>query len=587
MGGGNILSLRTKTLFIILAALALVLIFLYAAPGYITPLNIYQIWGVVLLSAVIVTALVLLFLQTSVLSRLGRMNTMIKSIGKSGNISERLPVEKTSRELSEFSLNVNRMLDRLEQLQQKVLEKEAGLRFITDNMIDIICQLNQEGIIKYVSPSYKVMLGYEPKELLGKPLFDFIHPDDAGEVKKTAKKAIETLTVRRTEFRYRHANGKYIWVEAIGKILLNKHNVFDGGIVSCRDITERRAIERRLKFLSLHDALTGLYNRTYFEQEMQRLRSSRHKRAGLIICDVDGLKLYNDSLGHETGDLLLKSAAEVLKKSFRESDVIARIGGDEFAVLLPEATPEAVQSACDRIRTHIEEHNAKNGNLKLSISIGSAITDDLDNISTLFKEADDSMYREKLHQSQSTRSAIVQVLLKAMEERSFSIEGPPGRLENMVVKLAEAAGLSGRRIADIRLLTQFHDIGNVGISDEILFKKEPLTKADRAKLQSHCEIGNRIALSAPDLVPIADCILKHHEWWNGKGYPNKLSGEEIPLECRILAIAEAYNAMISGRPYRKAMSGEQAIKELNRFSGTQFDPALVDTFLQLLPTIDQ
>ena len=155
-------------------------------------------------------------------------------------------------------------------------------------------------------------------------------------------------------------------------------------------------------------------------------------------------------------------------------------------------------------------------------------------------------------------------------------------MQDLVESLAIAIGLPEHKVTDLRLLAHFHDIGKVGIPDRILFKPGPLTTEEVVEMRRHCEIGHRIALSSPDLVPIADGILKHHEWWNGNGYPLGLKGEEIPLECRILSIADSYDAMTSDRPYRKGMAHEEAVAEMLRCSGTQFDPRLVQHFLDTL-----
>ncbi len=192
------------------------------------------------------------------------------------------------------------------------------------------------------------------------------------------------------------------------------------------------------------------------------------------------------------------------------------------------------------------------------------------------------MYREKLHRSQSGRSAIVQTLMKALKERDFITEGHADRLQELVTALARAVSVPESKMSDLRLLAQFHDIGKVGIPDKILFKPGRLTTKEFNEMKRHCEIGYRIAMSAPDLAPIGEWILKHHEWWNGSGYPLKLKGEEIPLECRILAIADAYDAMTSDRPYRKALPHEVAMAELRKFSGIQFVPELVNKFIVVL-----
>ena len=150
--------------------------------------------------------------------------------------------------------------------------------------------------------------------------------------------------------------------------------------------------------------------------------------------------------------------------------------------------------------------------------------------------------------------------------------------------LAERIGLTQQKINDLILLAQFHDIGKVGVADRILFKPGPLTNEEKIEMQRHCEMGYHIALSAPELAPIADWILKHQEWWNGQGYPLGLKEEEIPLECRIISIVDAYDAMTSDRPYRKALSHQSAIRELKRCSGSQFDPVLIESFIYILET---
>jgi len=343
---------------------------------------------------------------------------------------------------------------------------------------------------------------------------------------------------------------------------------------------ERKQAEEMSKYLSMHDALTGLYNRAYFEEEMNRFTGGRYLPTTVVMCDLDGLKLVNDTFGHAAGDKLLAATANIIQQAVRQGDVAARIGGDEFAILLPAANETVAHALSDRLRARVEKYNQETAGVPLSISLGYAIRHDHKaSIQDLLKEADNNMYREKLHHSRSARSAIVQTVMKLLEERDFVTEEHAERLQDLTSSLARKLGLPNSRIAEIRLLAKFHDIGKIGISDKILRKTGPLSREEWKDMRRHCEIGYRIAQSSPDLLPIADWILKHQEWWNGKGYPLGLAGENIPLECRILAIADAYDAMTSDRPYRKAMSHEDAVNELRRCAGTQFDPNLVELFI--------
>ena len=345
---------------------------------------------------------------------------------------------------------------------------------------------------------------------------------------------------------------------------------------------ERKNAENHLRFVSLHDALTKLYNRNYFEEEMKRLDKRRSGAVAIVVFDLDGLKMVNDTLGHEQGDRMLVVAAQSLRSAFRDGDVVARIGGDEFAALLEDASEELLGQIRERIRQSTELANRQQPDevaLPISLSMGYALSVGSGTpMRELFRQADNSMYREKLNRDQSARNSIVQTVMNMLKARDFITENHSDRLQLLVTKLAERRGLSPERIADLCLLAQFHDIGKVGIPDRILMKPGLLNADEMAEMQKHCEIGHRISLALPELEAISEWILKHHEWWNGAGYPLGIAGAKIPLECRILAIADAYDAMTNDRPYRPAMSHQAAITELIHCAGTQFDPELVRLF---------
>ena len=336
-------------------------------------------------------------------------------------------------------------------------------------------------------------------------------------------------------------------------------------------------VNEQIKYTSSHDALTGLYNRSYFNEAMKQMEGTP---AGIIVADVDELKFINDSFGHTKGDALLQAAANILQSLFGPGDVAARIGGDEFAVLLPNSTRASIEDSCRRIRNAIVKYNCNNPEIPLSISIGFACNENRAvRISTLFKEADNKMYWEKLYHRQNTSSNLVHTLMRTLEERDSIIQEHSNNLQDLLIALAIEDIFPQCNLNDLFSFARFHDIGKVGIADHILFKTEPLSAEEKKEIQRHCEIGYRIARAATELRPIADWILKHHEWWNGQGYPLGLKEEDIPLECRILAILDAYDEMTNERPYHKAMSREAAIEELRRYAGTQFDPVLVEKFI--------
>lgn len=343
--------------------------------------------------------------------------------------------------------------------------------------------------------------------------------------------------------------------------------------------------ESHLEYLTFYDSLTGLYNRGYFNNELKRLGAGREFPVTIITTDLNGLKLVNDTMGHAEGDEHLKEYANLVKGCLRGSDILARVGGDELAALLPGTGREAAEEIVNRIRARENLYNReqRKGRLPLSIAVGMATTENADTpLGEVFREADDLMYRDKLQHGASARAQITSALLSSLEERNFTSAAQVQRLTRLCQKMAGKLGLPPRQLSNLSLLARAHDLGNLSIPDHILFKKEGLTEEEWEIMREHPEKGYRIAKFTPELSGVADLILRHHEKWDGSGYPLKIKGGQIPIECRILSIVDAYDAMTTQRPYRKAVSREQAVAEIKKNSGTQFDPQLVEIFLEVL-----
>ena len=453
------------------------------------------------------------------------------------------------------------------------------------NSSDAIALADKEQQIMAINQQFSRLFGYSLEEIKGKS------PDEVlagnigrNEAKSMTQNVLTGQNIALEAVRYAKG-GKAIEVSIKGVPVVIDGEVV-GGYGIYTDISERKRYEEKLRFLSLHDQLTGLYNRAYFENELQRLTGSREYPISIISADLNGLKLINDTLGHGRGDDLLKVAAQALKESLRSSDILARVGGDEFVIILPGTSKAGGKSIARRISAIADKHNRDYPEMPLSISLGIATTAHVEQpLEEVLKDADDTMYRNKGRFGRTAgnrRNRVVKTMLTALAERDYIATGHAERMQSLCRKLGEACGLSSQQLVALSLLTQVHDLGYVGIPKHILFKKEPLTTKEWEILRQHPERGYRIADFSLDLAGVASLILRHHEWWDGNGYPFGLKGKDIPVECRIFAIVDAFDAMTNERPYRQTKSPAAALAEIKKCGGTQFDPELVEKFLEIM-----
>lgn len=442
-----------------------------------------------------------------------------------------------------------------------------------ENSLDGIFMINMNGKYIDANPALIKMLGYNgKKELLSDKAPGVLHSEYMGDIFLKSNISKESIIQRK--------DGSKIHVEINSSVIYEKTKpAYVQGII--RDISERKSAEERIRFLSFHDSLTTLYNRAFFEDQLIRLDVKRQLPLSIIIGDVNGLKLVNDTFGHKEGDIILCKCADILKKCCRSEDLIFRFGGDEFAILLPRIDEQTTEKIIERIRNSCRETSGQR--IPISISLGYSIKRDMKQvINVLLKDAEDMMYTNKLMESRSISSSIFTSLKRTLYEKSIETENHAERLKEMALQLGISVGLTNRKLDELVLLAALHDIGKIAIPESILKKEGALDAYEWEKIKKHPEVGYRIVLSSPQLSPISKGVLYHHEWWDGSGYPEGLSGNDIPITARIISIVDAYDVMLNGRPYKKPMSKRQAIRELKKFSGKQFDPALVQTFIKII-----
>lgn len=453
---------------------------------------------------------------------------------------------------------------------------EAKLQAIMDSMPDMVFVINRDGFITDYLSSHQDALMMPPSQFIDHQLKEFFEPELVVQFNSAIQEVLLESKTAPVEYTLNIPEAHH-YEARFEKLNENQ------ALAIVRDITQRYETEKTIRQLSIMDLPTGLFNRNYFEAQLDHYRKASLIGMSILMVDIDGLKLVNDTLGHNTGDFYLKTVADLLTAYFPDAELIARIGGDEYVVILKGWSHEKTLAAKTNLNRAIDSLNKDNHSIPFSLSIGFATAaDDQTRIEDLLKVADDFMYREKIFHRQSLRSKNIETLCTMLEERDFITEGHGVRMAELAVLMAKHLSFAETEVDAIALFAQFHDIGKIGISDNILFKPDRLTPVEYQEMKRHAEIGFRIAESSPDLVHISEWIYKHHEWWDGSGYPFGLEGEAIPLACRILALLDAYDAMTNNRPYRKAMMQEDAIIEIRKHSGKQFDPNLVEIFIQLV-----
>lgn len=416
-------------------------------------------------------------------------------------------------------------------------------------------------------------------DIVGKTDLDIY--DDSNVAQTFIDQDKEIICSKKTKYfecKFKNELGQEVIEENLKIPVINNDGNVWGVVGLSRNITDRKKIEEKLRYLSQTDMLTGLYNRYSFEEKMKELNHEKYHPLGIIMGDVNGLRIINDTFGHLEGDTLLKEIAKVLKDSCSEKGHVFRWGGDEFMILVPKCD----ESNCEKIMKKIINNCNKSNYdyMQLSVALGETVryTPD-DNIYDYIKKVEDKLYRQKLLQSKSVRSSILESYRKLLKAKNTDTNRHTIRVVEYATEIGKKMNLKTSDLDELILSAELHDIGKIGIPEDILLKPSKLNDEEFEIMKSHVEKGYRIVNSLGELGSVAKNVLTHHEKWDGSGYPLGLKKEEIPLLSRIIAVADSYDAMVHEREYKKAMKKEDAIKELRRCSGTQFDPEIVDIFI--------
>ena len=442
-------------------------------------------------------------------------------------------------------------------------------------------------VLTYVSDSFNEAVNIEPELIIGKKFSEIVVDSDIIGLKEFYFNIIPNSKMK-LEL-YSEDLDRWYLVNAFTDMSNNDKNL----IIYYTDITDIKlnipasAKDNNIYYLKdreklfYKDKLTGLYNKTYFEEELSRLDTKRQLPISLIMGDINGLKLINDAFGHSMGDRALKKAAEIMVNSFRDEDIISRVGGDEFVILLPMTTEKTALEIVERVKRKCENNPLEY--IKINISFGAATKTFFDeDINKVYKKAENRMYFNKLKESKEAKLSMIEFLKKRLEKITYETKSHYDRLKELTLMMAEALNLTEEEKEEMKLLCEFHDIGKIGVPKNILQKGSKLNSEEWEDIKRHSEIGYYIAKEIKNASAIDELILTHHERWDGKGYPGLLRNEEIPLVVRIFALADAYDMMVNDRPFQIRISKNAALKEIKEQSGKQFDPELAEIFISLM-----
>jgi len=473
----------------------------------------------------------------------------------------------------------------IKKLEKSLNQERELLKATLLSMGDGVISTDKDGKVKIVNAVAEELTGWTHEDAYGKPfeeVFNIVNEDTrekcgnpigkVHETGETIKICNHTILISK--------DGVERPIEDNAAPIKDENGDTSGVVMIFRDFTEKKEKQERIEYLSFHDQLTGLFNRRFLEEKLKEMDSKRNLPLTLVMLDVNGLKLINDAFGHSVGDKVLQKAAEIVKRECRSDDIIARFGGDEFVILLPHTNSIDVEMILRRIDTLIE--NERVDSINLSVSYGWATKNKAsENTADIFKIAEDHMYRRKLTESKSMHYKTIEIILKTLHEKSEREKKHSERVSQLCESIGVALGLKNEDVRELRTTGLMHDIGKIAIDLSILDKQSQLNDSEWTQIQRHPELGYQILRSLNEFAKIAEYVLAHHERWDGKGYPRGLKGDEIPLEARIIAVADAYDAMTSDRPYRRALSKEVAMNEIKNNAGIQFDPQIVKIFIDV------
>lgn len=483
--------------------------------------------------------------------------------------------EKSQLTATEQQLETQTML--LEEKNRSLETVELRNEAILSVLPDLLFIYNKEGYFVDCRTSDDGNLLMPREAFVGRHLSEVMPPDISRKALASIKRTLKTGTLERFEYELQ-VDGEPVFFET--RMVKSAR---DEVMAIVRDVTSSKKEQQLILDLSYKDPLTGVYNRRYFDESVERINEATYLPTSLFMIDVNGLKLTNDAFGHLIGDELLQLVADNLLKTCPPGAMVSRIGGDEFVVVITNFDHEKSHKLTDQIYESLEAVRCREA--FVSVSVGFETRTSLDvSLRETFIEAENHMFRRKLVESQSMRHHTVIAILNTLNEKNSREKRHSDQVSKLCRQIGKAMGYPSHELKEIEMAGLLHDIGKIAIREDVLNKPGKLTDEEYSEVKRHSESGYHILKTVDDYSSMADSILSHHERMDGKGYPRQLMGDQIPQVAKIISVADAYEAMVSDRSYREGTTHEKAIEELLRCSGTQFDPIVVQAFVASFET---
>lgn len=474
----------------------------------------------------------------------------------------------------------------LQKTNEDLKESKTQLRLILDSAVEAVYGMDKQGNCTFCNVSCIRMLGYKSEQdLLGKNMHYHIHHSKKDGTPIPISECDICISVM--QGKGAHKDDEVFWrgdgtsfdVEYYAYPQYKDGEVV-GAVVTFWDITERKNNNEKIKYLSCHDYLTGLYNRSCFENALIEIDKEINLPISIIFADVNGLKLTNDIFGHTAGDALIKKSAEVLKKVCREQDVVARVGGDEFILVLPNTQQAEAKNIINKIKHEIS--NEKIEAIKCSMSLGCATKKiAFEDIHRIIEIAEDQMYKDKVVFQKENKSELLDTIIDTLHKKSSAEKQHSLNVSQLCQRIGESLALVEADISKLKKVGFLHDIGKIVLNENILKKGDELADNEVIEMQQHPVIGYRILNLFDETVNLAEGVYSHHEKWDGSGYPKGIKGEQIPLISRIIAVAEAYDTIIRQRGDSE-ISQQAALDEIMELSAIKYDPKIVEVFVNMI-----